>query len=108
MAELNPPSPLASGDENLPVAQPRRDRRGAAADHRHRERAADLALGRMLAADVISPIDVPAHDNSAMDGYAFARRRPRGRRPDHAAAWGRGVRRHALRRHVAPASACAS
>lgn len=30
------------------------------------------ALGRVLAADVVSPIDVPAHDNSAMDGYAFA------------------------------------
>jgi molybdopterin molybdotransferase len=30
------------------------------------------ALGRVLAQDVISPIDVPAHDNSAMDGYAFA------------------------------------
>jgi molybdopterin molybdotransferase len=29
------------------------------------------ALGRVLATDVISPIDVPAHDNSAMDGYAF-------------------------------------
>ena len=29
------------------------------------------ALGRVLAQDVISPIDVPAHDNSAMDGYAF-------------------------------------
>ena len=28
------------------------------------------ALGRVLARDVISPIDVPAHDNSAMDGYA--------------------------------------
>ena len=28
-------------------------------------------LGRVLAQDVISPIDVPAHDNSAMDGYAF-------------------------------------
>ncbi len=28
------------------------------------------ALGRVLAADVMSPIDVPAHDNSAMDGYA--------------------------------------
>ncbi|MBC7500200.1 MAG: molybdopterin molybdotransferase MoeA, partial [Herminiimonas sp.] len=28
--------------------------------------------GRVLAADVISPADVPAHDNSAMDGYAFA------------------------------------
>ncbi len=29
------------------------------------------ALGRVLASDVVSPIDVPAHDNSAMDGYAF-------------------------------------
>lgn len=29
------------------------------------------ALARVLATDVISPIDVPAHDNSAMDGYAF-------------------------------------
>lgn len=28
------------------------------------------ALGRVLAQDVISAIDVPAHDNSAMDGYA--------------------------------------
>jgi molybdopterin molybdotransferase len=28
------------------------------------------ALGRVLAADVISPLNVPAHDNSAMDGYA--------------------------------------
>lgn len=30
------------------------------------------ALGRVLAEDVISPINVPAFDNSAMDGYAFA------------------------------------
>jgi molybdopterin molybdotransferase len=29
------------------------------------------SLGRVLAADVISPINVPAHDNSAMDGYAL-------------------------------------
>jgi molybdopterin molybdotransferase len=29
------------------------------------------ALGRVLAADVIAPYDVPAHDNSAMDGYAI-------------------------------------
>jgi len=28
------------------------------------------ALGRVLARDVVSPVDVPAHDNSAMDGYA--------------------------------------
>ncbi len=30
-----------------------------------------LALGRVLASDVVSFINVPAHDNSAMDGYAF-------------------------------------
>jgi molybdopterin molybdotransferase len=29
------------------------------------------ALGRVLAHDVVSPIDVPANDNSAMDGYAL-------------------------------------
>jgi molybdopterin molybdotransferase len=29
------------------------------------------ALGRVLAADVVSGIDVPSHDNSAMDGYAL-------------------------------------
>lgn len=29
------------------------------------------ALNRVLAADIVSPIDVPAHDNSAMDGYAL-------------------------------------
>jgi molybdopterin molybdotransferase len=28
------------------------------------------ALGRVLAEDVISPVDVPAHTNSAMDGWA--------------------------------------
>lgn len=30
------------------------------------------ALGRVLAGDVHSPIDVPGYDNSAMDGYALA------------------------------------
>ena len=29
------------------------------------------SLGRVLAEDVISPHDVPGHDNSAMDGYAL-------------------------------------
>ena len=38
------------------------------------------ALGRVLATDVISPIAVPGHDNSAMDGYAvrFADLKPDG------------------------------
>ncbi|MDP2065616.1 MAG: molybdopterin molybdotransferase MoeA [Burkholderiaceae bacterium] len=30
------------------------------------------ALGRVLAQDVISPLSVPPHDNSAMDGFAFS------------------------------------
>src|SRR4051794_2000858 len=29
------------------------------------------SLGRVLAQDVVSPVSVPPHDNSAMDGYAF-------------------------------------
>ncbi|MHB1121294.1 MAG: molybdopterin molybdotransferase MoeA [Ramlibacter sp.] len=29
------------------------------------------ALDRVLARDIVSPISVPPHDNSAMDGYAF-------------------------------------
>jgi molybdopterin molybdotransferase len=29
------------------------------------------SLGRVLAQDIVSPIDVPSHDNSAMDGYAL-------------------------------------
>jgi molybdopterin molybdotransferase len=38
------------------------------------------ALERVLGEDVLSPIDVPAHDNSAMDGYAvrFSDLDPRG------------------------------
>lgn len=30
------------------------------------------ALGRVLAQDVLSPVDVPGHTNSAVDGYALA------------------------------------
>ncbi|MFM7971960.1 MAG: molybdopterin molybdenumtransferase MoeA, partial [Betaproteobacteria bacterium] len=29
------------------------------------------ALGRVLAQPILSPLDVPSHDNSAMDGYAL-------------------------------------
>jgi molybdopterin molybdotransferase len=38
------------------------------------------ALGRVLAEDLVSPLAVPGHDNSAMDGYAvrFADLRPDG------------------------------
>src|SRR5690606_3830283 len=34
------------------------------------------ALGRVLARDTISSLNVPAHDNSAMDGYAVAGAQP--------------------------------
>ena len=32
----------------------------------------DAACGRVLAKDVISPLELPVADVSAMDGYAFA------------------------------------
>ncbi|MBI5716447.1 MAG: molybdopterin molybdotransferase MoeA [Burkholderiales bacterium] len=74
MSELGP-SPLAAGERNLSVDEARE---AIAAALRPLPRSASLelplqeAVGRVLAADLISPIDVPAHDNSAMDGYAFA------------------------------------
>ena len=72
MSELGP-SPLAAGEDNLSVA----DARAAIAARLkaiegHESVPLAQALGRVLAADVIATIDVPAHDNSAMDGYAFA------------------------------------
>jgi molybdopterin molybdotransferase len=65
-------SPLAAGERNLSVAQARAAIAQAlqAITDSH-SLALPQALGRVLAEDVISPIDVPAHDNSAMDGYAF-------------------------------------
>ena len=72
MPELGP-SPLAAGDDNLSVDQARAAIAAALSPITDTERVPlDQALGRVLGADVISPIDVPAHDNSAMDGYAFA------------------------------------
>jgi molybdopterin molybdotransferase len=66
------PNPLAAGEDNISVA----DARAAMlADLRAIEQATTVPLaalvGRVLATDLISPIDVPAHDNAAMDGYAF-------------------------------------
>ena len=72
MSELTE-SPLAAGDRNLSVAQARDAIAAVLQPITDTENVAlAQALGRVLAADVISPIDVPAHDNSAMDGYAFA------------------------------------
>jgi molybdopterin molybdotransferase len=71
MSELGP-SPLAAGDRNLSVAEARAAIHAALRPIDSPETAPlHQALGRVLAADVVSPIDVPAHDNSAMDGYAF-------------------------------------
>ncbi len=70
MAELTP-SPLASGKE-LPVSAARAAIAAALKPITATERVPlTAAVGRILAADLISPIDVPAHDNSAMDGYAL-------------------------------------
>ena len=72
MPELGP-SPLAAGDRDLSVDEARAAIARALAPISGSESVPlSQALGRVLAADVISPIDVPAHDNSAMDGYAFA------------------------------------
>ncbi len=71
MSELGP-SPLSAGDDHLSVAAARSAIHAAIAPiHDTQGLPLAQALGRVLAADVISPIDVPAHDNSAMDGYAF-------------------------------------
>jgi molybdopterin molybdotransferase len=70
MAELGP-SPLASGNE-LPVDAARAAIAAALVPISGTETLPlAQALGRVLHADVVSPIDVPAHDNSAMDGYAL-------------------------------------
>jgi molybdopterin molybdotransferase len=72
MSELGP-SPLAAGEDNLSVAQARAAITAQLRPIDERETVPlGQALGRVLAADVIAPIDVPAHDNSAMDGYAFS------------------------------------
>jgi molybdopterin molybdotransferase len=66
-------SPLARGERNLSVAEARAAIAAALQPITDSERL-PLAQtpGRVLALDLVSPIDVPAHDNSAMDGYAFA------------------------------------
>lgn len=63
---MSPPPP------DLPVAEARARIGAAIAPLTDTESVVlEAALGRILADDLISPIDVPAHDNSAMDGYAL-------------------------------------
>jgi molybdopterin molybdotransferase len=72
MSELGP-SPLAAREVNLSVAEARAAIAARLQPISARETVPIAqALGRVLADAVVSPIDVPAHDNSAMDGYAFA------------------------------------
>jgi molybdopterin molybdotransferase len=77
MSELGP-SPLTAGDRHLSVDEARATiaaaLRPGAPSGRSEAVALAQARGRVLAADVISPINVPAHDNSAMDGFAFSSR----------------------------------
>ncbi|MGC8807129.1 MAG: gephyrin-like molybdotransferase Glp [Thiomonas sp.] len=63
------------------------------------------ALGRVLAQDVVSPIDVPAHDNSAMDGYALRGDDLAAQGDTVLAVAGRGLAGHAYAGDVAPGSA---
>jgi molybdopterin molybdotransferase len=72
MPELGP-SPVAGRDRQLSLADAQTAIAAALQPITGRETVPLMqALGRVLAADLLSPIAVPAHDNSAMDGYAFA------------------------------------
>jgi molybdopterin molybdotransferase len=66
------PDPLALGEQNVTVDAARAAIHGAIEPITQTE---DVplarAVGRIVGADVVSLIDVPSHDNSAMDGYAF-------------------------------------
>lgn len=66
---------LAAADDydpnSMPVAKARSHIRAFLTPISTVERVAvRSALGRILAEDIVSPINVPGHDNSAMDGYA--------------------------------------
>ena len=69
-----PPLDCYEGDsELLPAAEARRRIESATGPVSGIERIATAsALGRVLAQDMVSPVDVPGHTNSAMDGYALA------------------------------------
>ena len=109
MTELGP-SPLAAGDRQLSVDDARAAIAAALRPVSGRETVPlTQALGRVLAEDVLSPIDVPAHDNSAMDGYAFDGAALRADAPTRTARGRHRLRRCAARRpRAARASACAS
>jgi len=71
MSELGP-SPLSTGDDQLSVEAARTAIAAALQPITETETLPlTAALGRILGVDIVSPISVPAHDNSAMDGYAL-------------------------------------
>ena len=74
-----PPSPATPDLSVKQVQQRLRQQISPIADHE--TLGLHSALDRVLAKDVVSPISVPPHNNSAMDGYAFdgARLTPGGR-----------------------------
>ncbi len=72
------PSPLAAGDRQITLDEARSLIADSLRPVLDATRPGDVeelpllqTLGRVLARPLLSPIDVPAHDNSAMDGYAF-------------------------------------
>lgn len=74
ITKVNPqPSCADAGDPNALTVQQARDAiRAALIPIMDQEQVAiRSALGRVLAGECISPIDVPSHTNSAMDGYAL-------------------------------------
>lgn len=64
---------IAAGDSGLLSIEAARERlaRGVVPVTAIERVALRSALGRVLAQDLLSPIDVPAHDNAAMDGWAL-------------------------------------
>lgn len=65
-------SPKPPQPADIPVAEVRRVIQALVQPLREFERITlDTACGRVLAEDILSPFNVPAFDNSAMDGYAF-------------------------------------
>ncbi|NMF90133.1 gephyrin-like molybdotransferase Glp [Aromatoleum petrolei] len=67
----NPGSPNSARSPNYTAAEARQAILGRLSPTGGWERInVRSALGRVLAEDVIAPCNVPAHDNSAMDGYA--------------------------------------
>ncbi len=73
-SERTPPADCYEGDpELLPVAEALRriDARATSISGHERVALRD-ALGRVAAEAIVSPMNVPGHTNSAMDGYALA------------------------------------